>query len=190
MTGCTEMNIGAPVFAKVKGWMPYPARITGLKKKVQVLFYETEEINEVGYDCVWLVNPDTVKKLVTQKTLKRKYFRQAFEKMRLYHKISIGSEADLKDKTKLKEVEEEIIVEIEEQSEAEDNQNNPVEAEDSFDEDFNDIFIPCMKPLIMTAKVGQESDDSDHESLSDEINLTNVDESDVVKPVKDASGAY
>ena len=91
--------MGDPCFAKVKGWIPYPARISAIKKsgkklKFRVLFYETNETNEVVGDCVWPVTPDTVKRLVTPKTLKRRYFLPAFDQMRKFHKIEIPSKDD------------------------------------------------------------------------------------------------
>ena len=93
------LEVGDPCFAKVKGWIPYPARITAIKNsgkklKFKVLFYETNETNEVASDCVWPVTPDTVKKLVTSKTLKRKYFLPAFDQLRKFHKIEIPFKDD------------------------------------------------------------------------------------------------
>ena len=59
------MDIGDPCFAKVKGWIPYPARIDGIlsnkssrKKKYQVTFYETDERNTVTHENTYLQMPE------------------------------------------------------------------------------------------------------------------------------------
>ena len=83
------MEKGDPCFAKVKGWIPYPARIDDIlpgksskKMKCKVTFYETEESNTVTFGNIWPVNPATVNKFVTEKTLSRKYFKDAWTKLK------------------------------------------------------------------------------------------------------------
>ena len=77
---------GDPVFAKVKGFVPYPARILGRaegvkKLKFSVLFYETNEKGDIGMENLWPVTIKTVEKLVTQKTLRKKDFEPALKEM-------------------------------------------------------------------------------------------------------------
>ena len=86
------MDIGDPCFAKVKGWIPYPARIDGIlsnkssrKKKYQVTFYETDERNTVTHENIWPVSPEIVKKFVTEKTLSRRFFKDAWSKLQENH---------------------------------------------------------------------------------------------------------
>ena len=67
------LKLGDPVFAEVKGWLPYPARIIGVEKKSKklkfsVLFYRTKETGEIWSENLWSVSPATVKKMVTSKT--------------------------------------------------------------------------------------------------------------------------
>ena len=86
------LKVGDPCFAKVKGWMPYPARIVGVQKtskklKFSVLFYRTKETGEIWSENLWSVTPVTVKKIVTEKSLKKDIFKIAFEEMKMHHKL-------------------------------------------------------------------------------------------------------
>ena len=91
------MDVGDPCFAKVKGWIPYPARIDGIlsikssrKKKYQVTFYETDERNTVTHENIWPVSSDTVRKFVTEKTLSRRYFKDAWSKLQENHVLELS----------------------------------------------------------------------------------------------------
>ena len=86
------LKVGDPCFAKVRGFIPYPARILELKKKgrkvkYSVVFYKTDEKNDVDESFVWPVNPDTIGKMVTSKTLLRRHFKPAFEEMKNHHHV-------------------------------------------------------------------------------------------------------
>ena len=88
-----SLEIGDPCFAKVKGWMPYPAVIVGesvkaKKTKFSVIFYGTKERNEISSECVWDTTPDNIKKFVTPKTLLKKQFKLGFDEMMEAHKIN------------------------------------------------------------------------------------------------------
>ena len=180
--------MGDPCFAKVKGWIPYPARITAIKNsgkklKFKVLFYETDETNEVASDCVWPVTPDTVKKLVTPKTLKRKYFLPAFDQLRKFHKIEIpfkddseqeigsdkkvdkeiakcpfGEESDSEqeiesDKGVEKEIAKCTIGEESQPNEIVDILPEHLSSDDEFDLDFYNLKMTVKKPKSKTPKV-------------------------------------
>ena len=89
MSVSRDLQVGDACFAKVKGFIPYPAVIQGRKSsgknvKFSVLFFETKETANVGAESVWTVMPDTVKKFVTAKTLERKNFKHAFVEMEKY----------------------------------------------------------------------------------------------------------
>ena len=102
-------NIGDPCFAKVKGWIPYPAKIVGRKENknnkkrtmFSVLFYQTKETGEIRSENVWSVTPETVRKFVNPKSLLRKNFKLAVCEMEEHHKISIGDTNENGDKVEL-----------------------------------------------------------------------------------------
>ena len=57
-----RFEAGDPCFAKVKGWIPYPAKILGKvqkvkKEKYSVLFYGTKETADVDLGSIWCVTP-------------------------------------------------------------------------------------------------------------------------------------
>ena len=81
---------GDPCFAKVKGYIPYPGRVLGRvenvkKPKLTVKFYGTNEVNDVAVENVWHVTFQNVKKMVTEKSLQRKFFKPAWEEMKEQH---------------------------------------------------------------------------------------------------------
>ena len=81
---------GDPVFAKVRGFVPYPARILGRaegvkKLKFSVLFYETNEKGDIGIENLWPVTVRTAEKLVTPKILRKKHFEPALKEMCRWH---------------------------------------------------------------------------------------------------------
>ena len=99
MAASRRLNVGDPCFAKVKGWIPYPARIVGKKvntksKKIkfEVIFYETKEIGNIGSENVWEITAGTLKKFVTPKTLSREIFKLAFDEMKELHVIEKETE--------------------------------------------------------------------------------------------------
>ena len=92
MSASKNLQVGDPCFAKVKGWIPYPAKImelrnNGKKVRYSVLFYGTQETAVLGGEGVWPINDNSVKKFVTPKTLIRKIFKLGFEEMTLNHKL-------------------------------------------------------------------------------------------------------
>ena len=94
MAASRRLNVGDPCFAKVKGWIPYPARIVGKKvntksKKIifEVIFFETKETGNIGSENVWEITSGTLKKFVTPKTLSREIFKLAFDEMKELHVI-------------------------------------------------------------------------------------------------------
>ena len=102
MAVATRMSIGKfadgdPCFAKVKGYIPYPAkiltRITMVKKeKYSVLFYGEEKTADIEVGNLWPVTSESIKKLVTATSLSRKGFRAGFFEMKVEHDLP-GEEA-------------------------------------------------------------------------------------------------
>ena len=90
----SKFLVGAPCFAKVRGWAPFPAkvlgRVLGLKKeKYSVSFYGTGETGEIEVGNIWGVTPTTVSKFVTESNLKKKNFRLSFELMVRDHNFDL-----------------------------------------------------------------------------------------------------
>ena len=73
---------GALVFAKVKGYPPWPARITGLgsKDRYKVYFYGTYETATLRSEDIWPYNPDTKEKFAT-KNMKRKGYSEGIDQI-------------------------------------------------------------------------------------------------------------
>ena len=73
---------GALVFAKVKGYPPWPARITGLgsKDRYKVYFYGTYETATLRSEDIWPYNPDTKEKFAT-KNMKRKGYAEGIDQI-------------------------------------------------------------------------------------------------------------
>jgi len=78
----TKYNAGALVFAKVKGYPPWPARITGLgsKDRYKIYFYGTYEIATVKGEDIWPYNPETKAKFAP-KNLKRKGYSEGLDQI-------------------------------------------------------------------------------------------------------------
>ena len=98
-----KMQIGDPCFAKVKGWIPYPARILGRKEnkkktRFSVLFYGTQETADISSENVWDVTPENVRKFVNPKSLLRKNFKLAVDEMKEHHKIDVNDTNALSEK--------------------------------------------------------------------------------------------
>ena len=142
------LSVGDPCFAKVKGWIPYPARVVGRssnvkKVKFSVLFYGTKETGEIGTENLWPVTPQTVKKLVTAKTLQRKYFHEAWLEMGQHHDEAIWMEKEgSEDEGTTREAMDDEIV-----GESLESENHPIvkevdhfEVDDEFRNDFNNLF--------------------------------------------------
>ena len=143
-------TVGDPCFAKVKGWIPYPGRVlsrvkTVKKTKFSILFYGTNEINEVGVENVWHVNPQTVKKMVTEKTLLRKLFSPAWEEMKKQHSAALNIQEDMNDeRDKAAEIIDEGSNEREEVTVPGDSVTD--EFDDEFSLDFN--YLTSKKPVL------------------------------------------
>ena len=85
-----NISPGEPCFAKVRGYIPYPARIIGRaenvkKEKYSVVFYGTAETSIVEPGMIWLVSADTIQKFVTSSSLSRWKFREGVEEMKAEH---------------------------------------------------------------------------------------------------------
>lgn len=125
-----SLEIGDPCFAKVRGWMPYPAIIVGKrvkakKTKFSVLFYGTKETGDIDSDCVWDATPDNIKKFVTPKSLLKKQFKLGYEEMMETHEIN-GKET-------------EQVVRAQEKK-TDESAGRGVEEDLEFDFEFNSIF--------------------------------------------------
>ena len=86
MSGRRELRVGDNVSAKVRGWIPYPAVIvdcslTSKKKSFSVIFYETKETGIIPGAMIWGVSPESIKKYANNTSLRRPYFKSAFEEM-------------------------------------------------------------------------------------------------------------
>jgi len=70
------------VFAKVKGYPPWPARITGLgsKDRYKIYFYGTYEIATLKSEDIWLYTPETKEKFAP-KNLKRKGYTEGIDQI-------------------------------------------------------------------------------------------------------------
>lgn len=72
-----SFNVGDLVFAKVKGYPPWPAKIIKIeKKKYNVYFYGTGETANVKLEDLFVYR-DTKDKYATDKIMKRKGFKEA-----------------------------------------------------------------------------------------------------------------
>ena len=73
---------GALVFAKVKGYPPWPARITGLgsKDRYKVYFYGTYETATLRSEDIWPYNPETKEKFAA-KNMKRKGYPEGIDQI-------------------------------------------------------------------------------------------------------------
>ena len=79
-------NTGQPVFAKVRGYIPYPAKIleknVNTKKEMYLVhFYGTGETAVVGCSMIWAVSSDNVRRFVSVKSLSRFKFKEGIEEM-------------------------------------------------------------------------------------------------------------
>ncbi|XP_058445832.1 hepatoma-derived growth factor-related protein 2-like [Malaya genurostris] len=72
-----SFNVGDLVFAKVKGYPPWPAKITKIEKnKYNVYFYGTGETANIKLEDLFIYR-DTKEKYATEKIMKRKGFKEA-----------------------------------------------------------------------------------------------------------------
>ncbi|XP_055550773.1 hepatoma-derived growth factor-related protein 2-like [Wyeomyia smithii] len=72
-----SFNVGDLVFAKVKGYPPWPAKITKIEKsKYNVYFYGTGETANIKLEDLFMYR-DTKEKYATEKIMKRKGFKEA-----------------------------------------------------------------------------------------------------------------
>ena len=81
---------GDPCFAKVRGWIPYPAKILRRtknvkKEKYSVLFYGTAESADVEVAKIWSVTAESVNKFMSVSSLSKKAFRAGYEEMKVEH---------------------------------------------------------------------------------------------------------
>jgi len=73
---------GALVFGKVKGYPPWPARVTALtsKDRYKVYFYGTYETGTLKAEDMWPYNPDTKAKFA-QKNMKKKGYTEGIDQI-------------------------------------------------------------------------------------------------------------
>ena len=95
-----RFKVGDPCFAKVRGFVPYPAKIVEKKAttkvKFNVVFYGTKETADVGLENLWEVNASNIQKFVNTKSMSRKYFQSGYEEMLEYHQLG-GPSGDFPD---------------------------------------------------------------------------------------------
>jgi len=77
-----KFNPGDLVFAKVKGYPPWPARITGIasKDRYKIYFYGTYEIATVKGEDIWLYSQETKEKFAP-KNMKRKGYTEGIDQI-------------------------------------------------------------------------------------------------------------
>ena len=160
------LKVGDPCFAKVKGWMPYPARIVGVQRrskklKFTVIFYKTKETGEIWSENLWSVTPVTVKKMVTEKSLKKDIFKNAFEEMKRHHKL---------DEFGMPLVEG-VEHEIDDTSYG--DRGEPSEKEDEFDVEFDNIFRNKRNFQANSAVTEEDVEEVDNE-IHSELECTDV----------------
>ena len=83
---------GDPCFAKVKGYIPYPAKILTKskmvkKEKYSVLFYGEKKTADIEVGNLWPVTSESIKKLVTATSLSRKGFSAGYFEMKVEHDL-------------------------------------------------------------------------------------------------------
>ena len=83
---------GDPCFAKVKGFIPYPAKILKRikvmkKEKYSVLFYGEEKTADIDVGNLWPVTSESIKKLVSATSLSRKGFSAGYLEMKVEHDL-------------------------------------------------------------------------------------------------------
>jgi len=73
---------GALVFAKVKGYPPWPARVTAVasKDRYRLYFYGTYETASLKSEDIWLYTPETKEKFAT-KNMKRKGYTEGIDQI-------------------------------------------------------------------------------------------------------------
>ena len=181
-------NVGDPCFAKVKGWIPYPARVVGRsshvkKVKFSVLFYATKETGEIGSENLWPVTPKTVQKLVTAKTLQRKHFKEAWNEMGQHHDEAILSKTEgSEDEGSTQKVMNDELVEesLESESHPVAREVDPSEVDDEFRFDFNNLFGTENPGLKVTGvkehEVVNENESDDLEKLPSIDDVAKVDQ--------------
>ena len=88
---------GALIFGKVKGYPPWPARITGLgsKDRYKVYFYGTYETATLRSEDIWPYNPETKEKFAS-KNMKRKGYPEGIDQIENTPEIApVEGEVDL-----------------------------------------------------------------------------------------------
>ena len=73
---------GALIFGKVKGYPPWPARITGLgsKDRYKIYFYGTYETATLRSEDIWPYNPETKAKFA-EKNMKKKGYPEGIDQI-------------------------------------------------------------------------------------------------------------
>jgi len=73
---------GDLVFAKVKGYPPWPARVTGIasNNRYKVFFYGTHEIANIKNEDIWIFSPDNKAKFAP-KNMKRKGYPEGLDQI-------------------------------------------------------------------------------------------------------------
>ena len=162
MSGCGDFSVGDGCFARIKGWIPFPAKIleiplTGRKRSFQVLFYGELKTAKLDEKCIWPITPENIKKYVTASSLRRKGFKARYEEM----------EADQSEL--IKKLENEEIETGNMYKEGLETDSRPVgliskSSEDDFGEDdldFNSIF-KNPHSQARSAKSSDEESDGEH----------------------------
>ena len=170
-----SFNVEDPCFAKVRGWIPYPARIVGKKmvskkEKFSVVFFETNETGDMGLENLWPVTSETIKKFVNEKSLKKKDFKAAFEEMKKYRRIDeeVGVEDFLVNETS---DEEGAYGEIPKEIEATTNEGDGVTSV----EDFAKAIATAALVEGEEANVCEASNEEVNEAASEEDHMYGVD---------------
>jgi len=108
-----KYEAGALVFAKVKGYPPWPARITGLgsKDRYKIYFYGTYEIATVKGEDIWAYNQESKAKFAP-KNMKRKGYSEGLDQIENTPEIAPveGEDGDLIDMSQDSQIVDESLV--------------------------------------------------------------------------------
>ena len=88
---------GALIFGKVKGYPPWPARITGLgsKDRYKIYFYGTYETATLRSEDIWPYNPETKAKFA-EKNMKKKGYPEGIDQIENTPEIApVDGEVDM-----------------------------------------------------------------------------------------------
>ena len=92
-----KFKTGDYVFAKVKGFVPWPAKVTSTdvtdgSEKFSVVFFGTDEFANVSVNNLWIFSDVFKAKFATTKNMKKAKFAKAmFEAVNEVHKAGVQS---------------------------------------------------------------------------------------------------